>query len=68
MKARDKFQKRKERERAVRKKVLVRRQKMRAEFKEIKKLQREEELATTRVSPELGNLLADLKKNENSEV
>lgn len=65
MKARDKFQKRKERERAVRKKILARRQKMRAEVKEIKKLQREEELATTKVSPELGNLLADLEKIEN---
>jgi hypothetical protein len=67
MKARDKFQKKKERERAVRKKILTRRQKMRAEVKEIKKLQREEELATTKVSPELGNLLTDLEKTENSE-
>jgi hypothetical protein len=68
MKTRNKFEKRKERERAVRKKILARRERMRAEFKEIKKLQREEELATTKVSPELGNLLANLKKNENSEI
>jgi len=65
MKARIKFEKRKERERAVRKKVLARRQRMRAEVKEIKKLQREEELATTKISPELSNLLADQKKIEN---
>lgn len=65
MKARIKFEKRKERERAVRKKILARRQRMRAEVKEIKKLQREEELATTKISPELSNLLADQKKIEN---
>jgi hypothetical protein len=64
MKARAKFEKRKERERAVRKKILVKRERRRAEVKEMKKLQREEELATTKVSPELSNLLTHLEEKQ----
>lgn len=59
MKARQKFEKKKERERAVRKKILYKRAKLRAEVKEIKRLEREEAAAQSNPNVELG-------KNENS--
>jgi hypothetical protein len=64
MSARKKFEKRKERERAVRKKILLKREKLRAEVKKARELQLEEEAATTQPSPELDKVMTDLKKFE----
>jgi len=56
------FQKKKDRERAVRKKILAKREKLRAETKQVKLLQQEEAAATTKNSLELDKLMEDLKK------
>jgi hypothetical protein len=59
---RKQFQKKKEREREVRKRILARREKLRVETKQVKKSQQEEAAATTKHSLELDKLMEDLKK------
>ena len=59
---RKQFQKKKEREREVRKRILARREKLRVETKQVKNFQQEEAAATTKNSLELDKLMEDLKK------